>query len=215
MLPVSVADKVKVKLSLTFWLLNPGCCQYSIPGHIMPFWHMASQKDGSVSMPAYWVFGWTNIQQIMKHKAEEKVGAVYSSILSPLLLLATCRLLQTVGKYLMEALIQNRCRRRREGRAGRFVSNRFGQNVSPISRFASVWLPLAKLGEQRNSMNMLSQGSVGWEFEFQQHQPTAYSCNIYAPALDKKKWRKMCTINGQEAEFQLQESCQCKQKEFT
>ena len=137
---------------------------------------------------------WLNQHEIIKHKAGgwRKNGSVYSSILSPLLLLATCRLLQTVGKYLMEALIQNRWRRERtRGRTRRFVSNRFGQNVSPISRFASVWLPLAKLGEQRNSMNMLSQGSVGWEFEFQQHQPTAYSCNIYAPALEtKKNWRK-------------------------
>ena len=41
-------------------------------------------------------------------------------------------------------------------------------------------------------MNMLSQGSVGWEFEFQQHQPTAYSCNIYAPALKTKKNEEKC-----------------------
>ena len=138
---------------------------------------------------------WLNQHEIIKHKAGawRKNGSVYSSILSPLLLLATCHLLQTVGKYLMEALIQNRWRRERaRGRTRRFVSNRFGQNVSPISRFASVWLPLAKLGEQRNSMNMLSQGSVGWEFEFQQHQPTAYSCNIYAPALKTKKIEEKC-----------------------
>ena len=138
---------------------------------------------------------WLNQHEIIKHKAGgwRKNGSVYSSILSPLLLLATCRLLQTVGKYLMEALIQNRWRRERtRGRTRRFVSNRFGQNVSPISRFASVWLPLAKLGEQRNSMNMLSQGLVGWEFEFQQHQPTAYSCNIYAPALKTKKNEEKC-----------------------
>ena len=83
---VSVADKVKIVFDVLTFESRP--LPIFHPGHIMPFWHMASQKDGSVSMPAYWVFGWTNIQQIMKHKAEEKVGAVYSSILSPLLLLA-------------------------------------------------------------------------------------------------------------------------------
>ena len=135
---------------------------------------------------------WLNQQhqpQIMKDKAEEKVGAIYSSILSPLLLLYP---LQTARKYLMGALIQNRCRRRRWGRAGRFVSNRFGQNVSPISRFASVWLPLAKLGEQRNSMNMLSPGIGGmgvWVWATRPEQPP--SCNIYAPehfVLKSDKW---------------------------
>ena len=78
------------------------------------------------------------------------------------------------------------------GRAGRFVSNRFGQNVSPISRFASVWLPLAKLGGSSVTPWICwAQGSVGWEFEFehQQHQSRLQLQYLCTRTLATKKWK--------------------------
>lgn len=161
MLLCRLQTKSKSKLSSTFWLLNPGRCQYSIPATLCHFdtWHhkrMALYRCRHIEYLAE-----PTSSRLWNIKRRKKS---VPSIL-PFYLLYCCSRhlfpLQTAGKYLMGALIQNRWRRRREGRAGRFVSNRFGQNVSPISRFASVWLPLAKLGEQRNSMNMLSPGIGG------------------------------------------------------
>ena len=111
---------------------------------------------------------WLNQQQIIKHKAGGWRKNLVCHLFFPFIS-------SIVGRHMPRS--SSHCKQReniwwghwykidgggwREGRAGRFVSNRFGQNVSPISRFASVWLPLAKLGEQRNSMNMLSPGIGG------------------------------------------------------